>query len=334
MNLANIKLSISFFLILILSVATLILFGYGVDDYGYYLDWIEIESLSEYVIYNKSFHASSLEKTYLYMMSSVKVFTDNIEVFKFYNTFIALSVLTFSYYKVSKTNYIYMLIFIVLYLFIDFNIDQFRNALAASFGVLAVVLLTEKKYIYSLGWFLISVLIHNSMAWLILIYFVMFVKTNRLIVLSLIITILIPNKINFVSELLSFFSGVDVHFYAKISSYVDSSLKNETANKLLSFVVVKAISIALIGFYFKINRIYLYVYIYAVLLNFLFIDLHTIGGRILRDAFLFEPILLLMILRRSKNNVYFILFCFIVFLYNLSVKNITHIGRMIELAST
>lgn len=322
------------YLLLVMTILTIVFlsnfsgisFGIGVDDYGYLQDWDNIYPLYEYWFNNREFGQSSLEINYRYLFAFFKIFTDDFEYFKIFNTFATLSVLSFAYYRVSKKYYLFMLLYTIVYLYIDFSIDQFRNALAASLGVLAIVLFTENKNKVSLVLVLIASLIHTSMLWLVLIYFVKSKKTNIFLLAVLIILALIPGKIDFFLNILETFSGniSELHLLRKIESYTKSSIEHQ--NVLLSFVLLKAIVVYILAKNSKINPVYLSIYLYSILLYFVFIEFHTIGGRLIRSAFLLDPILLLYALGYRKYYIFPILLILIYVTFN---KNIIHIERIL-----
>jgi hypothetical protein len=325
----NNQLILSFIVVSIFSLVTLVSFGIGADDLGYLIDWDDTYPLYEYLINNKQMHHSSLELFYLYIFSFFKLFTNDFEVFKFFNTFVTLSVMAYSYYKISKKYYLYMLLYMLFYLFIDFNIDQFRNALAASFGLLAIVLLVEKKLKYSIILFVFSFLIHNSMIWLFVIYLSKNEKLNKIMIISLIVIVLLPNKFIYLSDIFDYISSFpglsSFHIFSKIIGYLDTSLDGLIINSLYSFVIFKLILLTFIAYKIKIDKIYFHAFLYALLLYYALIDLHTIGGRIVRDIYLLEPIIVYFALIKKKE---YILIILPIVLYNLFTKNIILIERI------
>jgi len=313
--------------IYLLALTSFILYGYGADDKGYEIYWNETYPLQEYLFYGREFGKRSIEITYSYLFAFFKLFTNDIEVFKFFNTFVTLAIIAYAYYKVSRKYYIYMLIYISIYLFIDFNIDQFRNALAASFGLLAIVQLSKKETYYSVFNFLIASLIHTSMLWLAIIYLSRNKKYNKILIVLCVLLIFIPNKVNLVIDFLdnSFFDTL--HLFAKIQYYALESGSAQFQELLFSFFVGKVILILVLAYLIKINKIYLNVYLYAVLLFYIFIDFNTLGARVVREALLLEPIFLYFLL---KNNLRYILIIPFLLIYNIFSKNLPLIDRIIN----
>jgi len=217
----------------------------------------------------------------------------------------------------------------VIYLFIDFNIDQFRNALAASFGLLAIIHLSNNKSLLSFFWFVISVAIHNSMIWLVILYFVKYNSHLRfLIVLFLSVIILIPDKAllinSFLNELQLDNIAIGIHFINKLTSYTYNSIQDSNT-VIFALVIIKSIFIYSLAWKYKVNKIFLDVYLFAILLYYVFIEFNTLGGRILRDALLLEPVLLFFIL---KNNIKWILLVPFILLFNILAKNLGHFERI------
>lgn len=320
---------LTIFTIIFLSNFSGISFGIGADDYGYLKDWNNIYPLYQYWFNDLKFEQSSLEITYRYLFAFFKIFTDDFEYFKIFNTLVTLITLTFVYYKISPRYYFLMLCYTVVYLYLDFSIDQFRNALAGAFGVLSIYYIAENKYRMAFVWFILASLIHNSMLWMIVLFFAENKKIHKSMIISLIILALIPNKMNFFLDLIDFFaaSGVlyEFHILRKLVGYTDSSL--EFNNALYSFVIIKSIFIYFLTLKTKINKAYLNAYLYAILLYYTLIDFHTIGGRIIRDVFLLEPILLVYILSYKKVYIFPIL---LIVLYITFNKNIPIIERILS----
>jgi hypothetical protein len=325
------------YLLLVITILTIVFlsnfsgisFGIGVDDYGYLKDWDNIYPLYDYWFDNRKFTQSSLEITYRYLFAFFKMFTDDFEYFKIFNTLITLITLTFVYYKISPKYYFLMLCYTIVYLYMDFSVDQFRNALAGAFGVLSIYYIAEKKYRIGFIWFISASLIHNSMLWMILLFFAENKKLNTIMIVSLVVIALIPNKMTFVLDAIGFFdtSGIlyEFHILRKFEGYTKSSL--EFNNALYSLVMIKTIFVYLIATTTKINKAYLKAYLYAILLYHALIDFNTIGGRIIRDVFLLEPILLLYILNHKKI---YILPILLIVLYITFNKNIMIIERILS----
>ena len=330
-NHVNYYLIITICIIFIFSLISLVTFGVGVDDSGYLFDWNKTYPLYDYIINGKTMHSSSIEIFYLYLFSFFKLFTNNLEVFKFFNTFVTLSVMAYAYYKISKKYYVYMLLYMLAYLFIDFDIDQFRNALAASFGLLAIVFLVEKKLKYSFIWFIFSFLVHNSMIWLVVIYSFKNEKLNKIMIMTLIVIVLLPNKFIYLSDIFDYISSFpglsSFHIFSKIIGYLSTSLDESLVNSLYSFVILKLIILTVIAYIIKIDKIYFYILLYVLLLYYAFIDLHTIGGRIVRDAYLLEPIIVYYALIKKRE---YILIILPIVLYDLFTKNIILIERIMH----
>ncbi|MFA6143766.1 MAG: EpsG family protein [Sulfuricurvum sp.] len=317
-------------IVFFLSLVTLVFFGYGVDDYGYLYYWNKTYPLYEYILSDKKIEQRAIEVTYSYLFSFFKLFTDDFEVFKFFNTLITLSIMSYAYYKVSKKYYLYMLIYTSIYLFIDFNIDQFRNALAASFGLLAIVQLSKKETYYSYFNFILAVLIHNSMSWLAVIYLSKNTRYNKVTLIFLVFLIFIPNKVNLLIDFLdnNFFDTIGLsHLFGKIQFYALESHTSQFSELLFSFFIGKTILIYALGYLVKMDKTYLYTYLYATLFYYLLIDFNTFGARIVREALVLEPIFLYFLL---KNNLRYILVIPFMLAYNIFSKNLPLIDRMIN----
>ncbi|MBE2986043.1 EpsG family protein [Campylobacter sp. RM12920] len=156
--------------IFIMSLVSMFSYGVGADDDGYLYHWDNILSLDKYILLGEMPYEIGLEWFYVFMFSFFKIFTNDISVFKFFNTFIALSVLAYAYFKITAKYYFILLLYTVIYLFVDVYIDQYRSGLASAFGLLAIVLFSEGKTKLSLLWLLLGCIIHNSLIWLLIIY--------------------------------------------------------------------------------------------------------------------------------------------------------------------
>lgn len=329
-RLTNMNFVFVFFIIYLLSIIAFVLCGYGADDQAYEIYWNDTYPLQEYLFYDKEFEKRAIEIVYSYLFAFFKIFTNDIEVFKFFNTFIALSIMTYAYYKISKKYYLYMLIYTSIYLFIDFNIDQFRNALAASFGLLAIVQFSKKEKYYSFFNFLIAVLIHTSMMWMAIIYLIKNKNYNKIIITILIILVLLPNKVDLVIENLNnnFFNTINMSLLlTKVQYYTLASYTGQFKESFFSFFMGKTILIFILGYLVKVDKVYVYSYLYAILFFYFFIDFETFGARIVREVLLLEPIFLYFLL---KNNLKYILLIPFLLIYNIFSKNLPLIDRMIN----
>jgi len=321
---------ITFTFVYLLSIISLFTTGLGADDPGYIMYWENTLPIYDYLFNdNVSLGKRAIEPFYSYLFSFFKLFTNDFEVFKFFNTFITLGVLSYSYYLITKKYYLYFLIYTVVYLYIDFNIDQFRNALAASFGLLSIVYLNNGLTKKSLLFFLVSVMIHNSMLWLILLYFSNIKLLRSTTIVLLLTLVFIPNKAIFLNDLLNDSNlsnlALGIHFVNKLTSYTYNSLQDSNT-VIFALVILKSLFIYLLGIKYKINRVYLDVYLYAILLYYVFIDFNTLGGRILRDALLLEPVMLFYIIRQ---NISWVLIVPFIFIFNIFSKNLCHIERIL-----
>jgi hypothetical protein len=237
----NNQLVLSFFIIYVFSLISLITFGIGADDSGYLMYWNDTYPLYDYLFGDKILEKRAIESTYSYLFAFFKIFFHDFEVFKFFNTFITLSIMAYAYFKISKKYYLYMLLYTVIYLFLDFNIDQFRNALAASFGLLSIVLLVENKFKYSLIWFLFSVLVHNSMVWMLVIY----ITRNKYIFYFTIVSLLLLIVSNELKDILLYISDLyfhSSHLAAKVYGYLKNEDFQESAS-IFSLVFLKSLFI-------------------------------------------------------------------------------------------
>lgn len=325
-NLQYLKFIFTVLFILILSSITLFSYGVGVDDRGYLGHWNNILPLNEYIFTNKVLYEVGLERFYTYLFSFFKLFTDDIAIFKFFNTFLALSVLAYSYYRVTSKYYLVLLLFTVGYFYIDVYIDQYRAGLSSAFGVLAIVLLSEGKIKSSLFWLFIGSIIHNSLIWLLILYIALYSKFFILIVLSLVIFIFIPNKVEMLWNILQQFNliGADSHIARKLVSYTYKSIDGNSVS-IFSLVMIKTIFIYFLALKYKINKIYLNTYLFAILLFYAFLEFNTFGARILRNILFVEPILLYYILKENTKWIFFVL---LVLLFNLFAKNLEHLERI------
>ena len=257
-----INLAFTILFILVLSLVSMFFYGIGVDDTGYLEHWNNVLPLSEYIFSDNKLSEIGLEWFYLVLFSFFKLFTNDISIFKFFNTFVSLSILAYSYYKITHRYYFILLLYILIYLFIDVYINQYRSGLASSFGVLAIVLLSEGKIKSSLLWLLVGALIHNSQFWLVVVYIcILFPNIRKFLVFVLVILVFIPGKADVILSILKYFDLIYIrdgnvylltdikfstdiisHILRKIISYAHKSTKLDSIS-LFSFVISKTIII-------------------------------------------------------------------------------------------
>jgi len=309
-------------LIFMLSMISLMTFGLGADDMGYLRNWNQTYPLYDYIINNYEMHNSALEIFYLYIFAFFKMFTNNFEIVKFFNTLVTLSVLAYSYYKISSKYYLYMFTYTIMYLFLDFNIDQFRNALAASLSLLSIIYFMENKNKKSLLLMLISILIHNSMIWILIVYFI---RNDKIKIISFIsiIGLIIYGGLN---DILFYFS--DLYFHTShIAEKVYGYLQNDSFQKdasLYSLVFLKSFFIYLFLKYQRIDNDIVRVYFFGLLFYVLLSDWGIFSSRIIRDILILEPILIYWLLNKNKQ---YILIVLPILLFNLFSKNLLILGR-------
>lgn len=82
--------------------------------------------------------------------------------------------------------------------------------------------------------------------------------------------------------------------------------------------MIKTIFIYFLALKYKINKIYLNTYLFAILLFYAFLEFNTFGARILRNILFVEPIFLYYILKENTMDIFCIIsFAFLIFLQKI-----------------
>lgn len=285
----------------------------GVDDYGYLEYFNETESLFEVLTTSIGYYSypRPYEISFYYLMSFVKVFTESFYLFQLIVSFMIVSLILYSYKKLTSNYHIALLLFSSV-LYLSITMHQFRNGISMAFGLLAIVYFIQGKNAKYILISSISVLFHFSGFFL---FLLPFTKKLKFTIYSFIFFIMIAILFSvlggftlLIEYFLAIFNGVDSLFINKVAGKFHSEKYGESSI-VFGLSIIK--SLLIIGMYFFLQRYYiiedklkLLVKIYFIGVLFL-IGLSEIGifaNRVFRFFVLLEPLIIVMFIQYIKSN--------------------------------
>jgi len=285
----------------------------GIDDYGYLEYFNQTENLFDVLTTNVGYYSypRPYEISFYYLMSFVKIFTESFYVFQLIVSFMIISLILYSYKKLTLNYHIALLLFTSV-LYLSITMHQFRNGISMAFGLLAMVFFIKGKNIKFILFSIISVFFHFSAFFLFLVPVVSKIRVNIqsfFILTLLVILFSLLGGFSFIIEtFLSIFFGVDSLFITKIAGKFHSE-KYGNSPVIFGLGIIK--SFLIIGFYFFLQKYYvieekLQILVKIYFLGILFlIGLSEIGifaSRVFRFFILLEPLILVMFIQYIKSS--------------------------------
>lgn len=329
------KISKNVITIYIFLVATLMLIvvsgirgpGTGIDDSQYvsfFNNSANQFSLFGFDITSKIYRYEPLFSFIAYMVS---FFSHNGYVFLFFISLISISANATVFYKYSPL----ILCSLCLYsahLYINKDLNQIRFGLCSAFGVLFLFALVNKKWIYCVLWFFLSVNSHATGYALILLIPFIFIKDRKIIPLCI---LLLSIPIGFIGGKKLIFSSLHLasSLGDRIAGYEGTVF--DTVTPVLSLGNIKNIVFVIffIFVYWRGGKIqatdkipYWLLLIYSIggAIRIMFSDFSILGGRVGNLFLQVEPLLLSFLILKIKKKyiAMFILFAMVTYylIYN------------------
>jgi len=285
----------------------------GEDDYGYLEYFNQTENLFDVLTTNVGYYSypRPYEISFYYLMSFVKIFTESFYVFQLIVSFMIISLVLYSYKKLTLNYHIALLLFSSV-LYLSITMHQFRNGISMALGLLAIVYFIQGKSNKYLFLSLISVMFHFSAFFLFLLPLIKKIKFSiKSFLFFIMIAILFSTMGGFslvIEYSLSAFIGVDSLFINKVAGKFHSDKYGESSI-IFGLGIVKSFLIIFMFFYLEKynvieNKLRLLVKIYFIGILFL-IGLSEIGifaNRVFRFFVLLEPLIIVMFIQYIKSN--------------------------------
>lgn len=304
--------------------------GFRVGDLDYSNYEIYFERTPDLISYIKDGELYFyVEPGYIYLNSIFKMVSCNFNFFLFFISIVSISLIFYSYNRMDK-NYVLMSILYIASSLYSMYFTQIRTGLACSIVMLAIVLLSNGKFICYLILSFLAISIHTSAILILFLPLYRYVKASYLLIsISILFGFLFTQYdvfkvfIDMVSTL--FLPDVISN---KVELYVNSGRDNV---KQGFFTISNAISILTMCMYFYIvfkikpevtliMKMSFFIVLFGFLLNNLFSFYGEVAARFYRVGFVMVPYVWIQFysrldLYKKFTNLPLMFFAFILFVY-------------------